>query len=178
MDCSLPGSSIHGIFQARILEWVSISFSRRSSRPRDWTQVSRIVCRRFTDWATREVLRSQVYAKTTVLPLASLPVTPESSPSRAPVQNQAHSSISYVFSGPLLSLGERKKFTWRRHVDWERNTDLWHLLFLISWFHLSFVSVSTFHKPALLPKVPGREASSIQISRQTQENIFTTPLSG
>ena len=42
MDCSLPGSSIHGIFQARILEWVAISFSRRSSQPRDWTQVSRI----------------------------------------------------------------------------------------------------------------------------------------
>ena len=35
MDCSLPGSTIHGIFQARILEWVAISFSRRSSRPRD-----------------------------------------------------------------------------------------------------------------------------------------------
>ena len=40
MDCSLPGSSIHGIFQARILEWVAISFSRESSQPRDWTQVS------------------------------------------------------------------------------------------------------------------------------------------
>ena len=37
MDWSLPGSSIHGIFQARILEWVIISFSRRSSCPRDWT---------------------------------------------------------------------------------------------------------------------------------------------
>ena len=35
MDCSLPGSSIHGIFQPRILEWVAISFSRRSSQPRD-----------------------------------------------------------------------------------------------------------------------------------------------
>ena len=35
MDCSLPGSTIHGIFQARILEWVAISFSRRSSLPRD-----------------------------------------------------------------------------------------------------------------------------------------------
>ena len=56
MDCSLPGSSIHGIFQARILEWIAISFSRRSSQPRDWTQVSRIVGRCFTIWATREVL--------------------------------------------------------------------------------------------------------------------------
>ena len=35
MDCSLPGSSVHGIFQARILEWFAISFSRRSSQPRD-----------------------------------------------------------------------------------------------------------------------------------------------
>ena len=40
MDCSPLGSSVHGIFQARILEWVAISFSRGSSRPRDWTQVS------------------------------------------------------------------------------------------------------------------------------------------
>ena len=53
MDCSLPGSSVHGIFQARVLEWVAISFSRRSSRPKDRTWVSRIVGRRFTVWATR-----------------------------------------------------------------------------------------------------------------------------
>ena len=53
MDCSLPGSSVHRIFQARILEWVVISFSRRASQPRDWTQVSRVVGRRFTIWATR-----------------------------------------------------------------------------------------------------------------------------
>ena len=42
MDHSLPGSSVHGILQARILEWVAMSFSRGSSRPRDRTQVSRI----------------------------------------------------------------------------------------------------------------------------------------
>ena len=55
MDCSLPGSSVHGIFQARTLEWVAISFPRGSSPPRDWNQVSHIVGRRFTVWATREV---------------------------------------------------------------------------------------------------------------------------
>ena len=54
MDCSPPGSSVHGIFQAWILEWVDISFSRGSSWARDQTQVSRIVGRRFTVWATRE----------------------------------------------------------------------------------------------------------------------------
>ena len=55
MDYSLPGSYIHGIFQARVLEWVAISFSRGYSWPRDWTQVSRIAGRGFTIWATREV---------------------------------------------------------------------------------------------------------------------------
>ena len=40
MDCSPSGSSVHGIFQARVLEWVAISFSRGSSQPRDWTWVS------------------------------------------------------------------------------------------------------------------------------------------
>ena len=48
MDCSLPGFSIHGSFQARILEWVAISFSSGSSQPRDRTQVSRIAGRCFT----------------------------------------------------------------------------------------------------------------------------------
>ena len=48
VDCSLPGSSVHGILQARILEWVAISFSRGSSRPRDQTQMSRIAGRCFT----------------------------------------------------------------------------------------------------------------------------------
>ena len=54
MDCRPPGSSVHGIFQARILEWVAISFSRRSSWPRDWTWVSPIVGRHFTIWETRK----------------------------------------------------------------------------------------------------------------------------
>ena len=54
MDCSLPGSPVHGIFQARVLEWVAISSSKVSSRPRDRTQVSCIAGRHFTVWATRE----------------------------------------------------------------------------------------------------------------------------
>ena len=41
IDCSPPGSSVHGILQARILEWVAIPFSRRSSQARDWTQVNK-----------------------------------------------------------------------------------------------------------------------------------------
>ena len=44
MDCSPFGSSVHGIFPARIQEWVAISSSRRSSQPRDWTRVSGVSC--------------------------------------------------------------------------------------------------------------------------------------
>ena len=53
MDYCLSSSSVHGIFQARILKWVAISFSRRSSQPRDWIQVSGIVGRCFNVWAIR-----------------------------------------------------------------------------------------------------------------------------
>ena len=52
---SPPGSSVHGIFQARILEWVAIPFFKGSSQSRDQNQVSRIAGRFFTIWATREV---------------------------------------------------------------------------------------------------------------------------
>ena len=55
MDCSPPGSSVRGIFQARVLEWVASSCSRGSSWPRDWTWVSCTVDRCFTIWTTREV---------------------------------------------------------------------------------------------------------------------------
>ena len=53
MHCSPPGSSVHGIFQARILEWVAISFSRESSHHRNRTQVSCIAGSFFTLWSTR-----------------------------------------------------------------------------------------------------------------------------
>ena len=56
MDCSLPGSSVHGILQARILEWVVISFSRGSSQPRDWTYISCTSRQILYHWATRSHL--------------------------------------------------------------------------------------------------------------------------
>ena len=54
MDYSPPGCSVHGISQAKTLEWVAISFSRGSSQPRYWAWVSCITGRFFTIWATRE----------------------------------------------------------------------------------------------------------------------------
>ena len=54
LDCSPPGSLVHRILQAWILEWVAIPFSRGLSLPKDWTQVSCIASRLSTFWATRE----------------------------------------------------------------------------------------------------------------------------
>ena len=54
LDCSPPGSSVYGILQARILEWIAMPFSRGASWPRDWTWVAHIADRFFTVWATGE----------------------------------------------------------------------------------------------------------------------------
>ena len=70
IDCSLPGSSVHGILQARILEWVAISFSRGSSQPRDQTQVSCILSRFFIVWATRDTPSFSI--STPICPLLNL----------------------------------------------------------------------------------------------------------
>ena len=73
MDCSLQGFSVHGIFQARVLEWVAISFSRGSSQPRDQTQVSGIAGRRFTIWATKSINSFQKDLVLDDLPMIELP---------------------------------------------------------------------------------------------------------
>ena len=54
VNCSSLGSSVHAVLQARILEWVAISFSKGSFWPRDPTQISPIAGRCFIGWATRE----------------------------------------------------------------------------------------------------------------------------
>ena len=61
MGCSLPGSSLHGILQARVLEWVAISFSRGSSRPRDQTRVSRILSIHFNLSATKAFMDWSIF---------------------------------------------------------------------------------------------------------------------
>ena len=72
MDCSLPGSSVHGIFQAIVLEWIAISFSRGSSRPRDRTQVSCIIGTHFTVWSTSATLLFSILFLMLYLALGSL----------------------------------------------------------------------------------------------------------
>ena len=75
MDCSPPGSSVHGILQARILEWVAIPFSRGPSQPRDQIQVSCIAGRLFTIWATgKPAFLSTWYFLTSFLCVQNFPL--------------------------------------------------------------------------------------------------------
>ena len=67
MDCSLPGSSVHGILQAGTLEWVAVPFSRGSSQPWDQTQVSHIAGEFFTIWATREAQGKNQWHQTGIM---------------------------------------------------------------------------------------------------------------
>ena len=88
MDCSLSGSSIHGVFQARVLEWIAISFSKGSSRPRNRTRVSRIAGRCFTVWATKDRMYLVFLACLLAKSLQSCPILCDpidGSPSGSPV---------------------------------------------------------------------------------------------
>ena len=85
MDCSLQRSSVHGIFQARVPEWVAISFSRGSSQPRDRTWVSRIVGRCFTSCRqTCNGLHSVHLEADRSSPLEPMSNPPKSSPGYPP----------------------------------------------------------------------------------------------
>ena len=101
MDCSLPSSSDHGIFQARIPEWVAIFFSRKSSQPRDWTWVSHSVGRCFTVWDTSSVQFSHSVLSDSLRPhelqhtrpLCPLPI-PRVHPNPCPLSQWCHPTIS------------------------------------------------------------------------------------
>ena len=103
MDCSLPVSSVHGIFQASILEWVAISSSRESSQPRDRTMVFRIVGRRCTIWATREAPgtgRCYLKLETDELSLGKWPAEPAASCSQFICWFNKHVRASIMCSAP------------------------------------------------------------------------------
>ena len=90
MDCSLPGSSFHGISQARVLEWVAISFSRGSSLPRDQTHISCIGRWVLYCWATREAPKFLIGLNESLTPLTCWTMT------------KIHINCSCSFQQPLL----------------------------------------------------------------------------
>ena len=136
MDCSPPGSSVRGILQAKTLEWVVIPFSRGSSWPRDWTQVSCIAGRFFISWATREVPKllsvssvqslSRVWLFATpwiTARQASLSITSSRSSLRLmsieSVMPSSHSSSVVPFSSCPQSLPASESFPMSQLFTWD-----------------------------------------------------------
>ena len=122
VDCSLPGSSIHGILQTRILEWVAISFSRGSSWHRDPTQVSDIAGRHFNLWATRDM--SKVYSKSPFwMLLYKSHGTPAITPHLKLMADTANHHDTLPSGGSLgilfkTKLPKAQPINWRCHKKW------------------------------------------------------------
>ena len=129
MDYSSPGSSVHGIFQARIQEWVAIPFSREYSWPKDQTWVSCIVGKLFTIWATREGPSLQISPFPSLsLFLNSLPPGLQWGsiiPPKVPADKIKHVPETWILKSSL----ENEK-TWkvqRNSKLWSKNVVLWIL---------------------------------------------------
>ena len=132
MDCSPPGFSVYGILQAKVLEWVAILFSRVSSHPRDWTQVSRIVDRFFPFWATREAHIC------IAISLSIHPFTDTCFHILATVNNAAVNLIMQIYFSEILLC-----FNISRHICWIT----WKLLFFFfeKFYTIFYCDCATLH---------------------------------
>ena len=144
MDYSPPCSSIHGILQARILEWVAISFSRESSWPRDRTQVSCIAGRCFNLWATREAPKTMTQKEicTAMFITAQFTIAkPWKQPEHSSTRGMDEEAVVYAYDGILLSHKKEQNnaiynnmdATRDCHTKWiiQKEKDKYHMISLI-----------------------------------------------
>ena len=123
MDCSPPGSSVHEILQARILECVAISFSRGSFQPRDWTCVSaspELAGVFFASWATWEAPHPRVLS----------PKTHNPSPTRGKKQRNPNQGTVFIVSeqySSKLSRSSKRRKVWDK-VRLEGSKETWLLM--------------------------------------------------
>ena len=137
MDHSLPGSSVHGILQARILQWVAIPTSRGSLRPRDWTRISYI----YLHWQAGFL--PLVQPGKPVIPLTYLQFT-----------MKFYASFSYLFLSARNALLSFQSFeSWPKCCLLSKDllTSCWMLLIFIPWYFMhNFVTKIMTHFNAVL----------------------------
>ena len=194
MDCSLPGSSVHGILQTRILEWVVIPLSRESSQPRDWTRVSCIVGGFFTiqfssvqslshvrlfvtPWtaacqASLSITNSQNSLKLTnielVMPSNCLILCcPFSScPQSVPASESFPVSQLFTWGGQITGVSALASFL-------PKNTQGWSPLGLTGWISLQSKGLSRVFSNTTVQK---HQFLGAQLSSQSNSYIHTWPL--
>ena len=110
MDCSPPGSSVHGILQARTLEWVAMPSSKGSSPPRDRTCVSSVSC--IGRWALDHKRLQRLRSPTTYFSVSWRP-------------GGTHSDSKGLSPGVLMSKGRRR---WTSQLKWIQRKELAELL--------------------------------------------------
>ena len=124
MDCSLPSSSVHGILQAGILEWVAIPFARGSSQPRDWIHVSCIAGRFFTDEppGKRQWNITQPLKKNEIMPCAATWMGLKSVIMSKKVRQRWKNTVWH----PLYVDSKMKEYKWTYLQNRNRLTDFEH----------------------------------------------------
>ena len=105
MDCSPSGSFVHGILQARIVEWVAMPSSRGSSQPRDQTHVSSIAGRFFIIWATREA--PKVFGLCRIITIAIITL-PTMGPGTLNVFSNYHTTVSRNWGSKVMHKQQRR----------------------------------------------------------------------
>ena len=198
MDCSLPGSSVRGIFQARILKWILISFSRGSSLSRDQTCVSCIAGRLSTDWATRHVLssvQSLSHVWLFVTPWiaacqASLSITNSQNSLKLTSIKSVMPSSHLILCRPLfllppippsISFPMSQLFAWGGQSNrvftlasfLPRNTQGWSPLEWTGWISLQSKGLSRVFSNTTVQK---HQFFGTQLSSQSNSHILTWPL--
>ena len=121
-DCSPPVSSVQGILQARILEWIAIPFSRGSSQPMDQTLVSCIAGKLFTIWATGKTSRRHLALLNSIFP--SEKKKEPAVPPQCGAEDRIHATaffpqISLIFQAP------REHFLQRNFMQWYEGAGLY-----------------------------------------------------
>ena len=183
-DCSLPDSSVHGIFQARIVEWVAIPFSRGSSLPGDRTWVSHIARGFFTVWAIREAPLISLLTRYKGIQLRSSQLdwmhragnagwdTKRRTSSPDPPSSQNLHMFTNTEALQMSSWRIFMEFSLSRH-DWVHHWPLWLIKLLVSFLSLEVKGKGwKFQPSALMLGSPGhqhpseslQEASSHQAS--------------
>ena len=116
-DYSPPGSSVHGIHQARVLEWAVMSFSREAFPSRDRTQVSCFAGRLFTVWGTREAQQRQMWVCAKWFPFLGLSATPWTEALQAPLskgfsRQEYWSGCHACLQGTFPTQGSNLSLSW------------------------------------------------------------------
>ena len=166
MDCSPLGSSVHGVFQARILQWVAISSSRKSSWPRDWTLVSCIVGGFFTTEPPGKPWM-HIEGRGYILPIFMFPI---------------NSSFSHPFSNYLLCTTSMPSTLIGIYRDISvseiKITPSWHLYFSRSELHACQVAFSSVWLFANLWIVACQAPLSMKFFRQVYWSGLPCPPPG